>query len=123
MTTVLHLAERAAWEAARRSGAYRPASLDVEGFVHCSTPAQATGVANAFYRGRTDLVLLVVDADRLGPSLRWEAPAHPSAPAGEVPAGDRFPHVYGPIPVAAVLRTVDLVPAADGRFAIPPIAE
>ncbi|TDE16917.1 DUF952 domain-containing protein [Actinomadura sp. 6K520] len=98
--TLLHIAERSHWEAARDTGAAYAMStlgrtLDEEGFVHCSSDmAQVDGVLGRFYTGvpRSDLVLLVIDVSRLDAPVRYE------------PAGDEvFPHVYGPIPVSAVI--------------------
>jgi uncharacterized protein (DUF952 family) len=113
LSRVYHLAARADWDAARAGGVYRAASLDTEGFIHCSTAAQVAGVANAFYGGRRDLVLLAIDPARLRSTLRFEAPAHPTTEA----ADERFPHVYGPIDLDAVVAATDFAPGADGRFA------
>ncbi|GGX26751.1 DUF952 domain-containing protein [Streptomyces chartreusis] len=100
-THILHITERSLWEAARERGTYemstRGRTLKEEGFIHCSTRAQLPSVA-AFlygsYDGPDDLVVLVVDPARLEAPLRYEAPK---------PGGDEFPHVYGPIPVTAVV--------------------
>lgn len=101
---LLHMAEPDAWAAAPADGAYRPASLATEGFVHCSTEAQLAGTYRRYYEGRTDLVLLEVDPARLGGAeVRWE----------EGSGGERFPHVYGPIPVEAVRSAVVLEPPVD----------
>lgn len=91
---IVHIATRDEWEAARRSGLIAPASLTGEGFVHCSTRAQVASTLARFFAGRGDLVLLTLDAAAVATDLRWEE-SHP----GEPP----FPHVYGPIPVAAVV--------------------
>ena len=107
---IMHIAERVAWEAARRSGAYRGDSLDREGFIHCSTPSQVLRVANAFYAGRQDLVLLSIDAARVQPELRYEGDGR----------GECFPHIYGPLNISAVRRAVDFPPGRDGRFTMPP---
>lgn len=98
---ILHITERALWDAARERGTYemstRGRTLREEGFVHCSTRAQLPGVA-AFlygsYDGPDDLVVLVVDPARLDVPLKYEAPE---------PGAEAFPHVYGPIPVSAVV--------------------
>ncbi|MGW4085638.1 DUF952 domain-containing protein [Streptomyces sp. NPDC004822] len=98
---ILHLTERSLWEAARDRGAYeistRGRTLQEEGFIHCSTRAQLPAVA-AFlygsYDGPDDLVVLVVDPERLDVPLRYEAVK---------PGGEEFPHVYGPLPVSAVV--------------------
>ncbi|MBQ0995818.1 DUF952 domain-containing protein [Streptomyces nigra] len=100
-TYILHLTERSLWEAARERGAYeistRGRTLQEEGFIHCSTRAQLPKVA-AFlygtYDGPDDLVVLVVDPERLDVPLRYEAVE---------PGGEEFPHVYGPLPVGAVV--------------------
>ena len=100
-TYILHLTERSLWEAARERGAYeistRGRTLQEEGFIHCSTRAQLPKVA-AFlygtYDGPDDLVVLVVDPERLDVPLRYEAVE---------PGGEEFPHVYGPLPAGAVV--------------------
>ena len=98
---ILHITERSLWEAARVSGAYtmstRGRTLEEEGFIHCSSRRQLPDVA-AFlygsYAGPDELVVLVVDPDRLDVPLVYEAPE---------PGAEEFPHVYGPIPAAAVV--------------------
>ncbi|GAA2442806.1 DUF952 domain-containing protein [Actinomadura vinacea] len=98
--TLLHIAERRHWESARATGVSYTMStlgrtLDEEGFIHCSSDlAQLEGVLSRFYEGidRTTLVLLVIDTAQLQAPVRYE------------PAGDElFPHVYGPIPLPAVI--------------------
>ncbi|MGW4671393.1 DUF952 domain-containing protein [Streptomyces sp. NPDC004324] len=98
---LLHLTERSLWDAARTSGAYemstRGRTLAEEGFIHCSTRAQLPRIASFLYgnyEGPDDLVVLVVDAGRLAVPVRYEAVK---------PGGEEYPHVYGPIPVAAVV--------------------
>jgi uncharacterized protein (DUF952 family) len=103
-----HLVASAEWSAAQVEGAYRPASLQKEGFIHLSTASQWVGAANRFYRGRADLLLLEVDGDRLGAEVRFEAAD-----------GDRFPHLYGPMEVDAARVVCALVPDATGEFRAP----
>jgi uncharacterized protein (DUF952 family) len=55
----------------------------------------------------------VVDPALVGAPVRWE----PGAPAS--PAGAWFPHVYGPIPVSAVLAEHEFPPEPDGTFRLP----
>ncbi|NEA27580.1 DUF952 domain-containing protein [Actinomadura bangladeshensis] len=98
--TLLHIAERTHWESARAAGVSYTMStlgrtLDEEGFIHCSSDmAQVDGVLGRFYTGidRDDLVLLVIDVSQLDVPVRYE-------PVGD----DVFPHIYGPIPVSAVI--------------------
>ena len=92
------------WERARRLGAVRPPSLDALGFVHLCTPAQLAGVLARFYPGRDDLLVLHVDASQLPKgALLWEL-------AEDTP-GERFPHLYAPLPVEAVARAAPVTPA------------
>jgi uncharacterized protein (DUF952 family) len=114
MAIILHIATRPAWDAACASGSYRPPSLELEGFIHCSTHAQVVGTANKYFRGRTDLVLLWIDEARLAAAVRYESPAAPDARTGQL-----FPHVYGPIAVDAVARVAPFPCDADGGFAMP----
>ncbi|MEA1902730.1 MAG: GNAT family N-acetyltransferase [Actinomycetota bacterium] len=95
-TLVFHIAEQTAWEA--RSDSYTPATFDDEGFIHCSTTDQLEGVARVFYAGRDDLVLLTIAAVEVGSMLVYE---------DLYEANERFPHIYGPLPLDAVVETKD----------------
>ena len=101
---LLHLVEPGQWRAALTAGALRPPSLDSVGFVHLSTPAQVHVPAQALYPRRRDLVLLVVDPDRLTDPVRME-PGDPPHPDGLL-----FPHLYGPLPTSAVTAVVPYRP-------------
>jgi glutathione S-transferase len=114
-----HLALEAEWEeAVRRGGPYRRStlgrSLDEQGFIHCSLPHQAQTVADSFYRDRDDVVLLVIDARRVGAEVRVE-------PVGD--SGDRFPHIYGPLPLEAVERADPVPLDARGRLDLGPLLD
>lgn len=109
MSKLLHIAERQAWAAAE-SGDYRPDSLAQEGFIHCSLPQQVIVVANALYRGRRDLLLLVIDPVKVPAEIRYE---------DCYDSGQEFPHIYGPLPTAAVSQVLTFEPGPDGRFALP----
>ena len=108
---LLHLCTPATWRMALAAGSLAPPSLVQEGFVHLSTSAQVTWPANALFRGRTDLLVLVIDPARLPGVLRCE-PA-PGAP------GASFPHHYGPVPVSSVVAVMPYQPGPDGRFTDP----
>lgn len=110
-STLLHIAPRARWAAALTNGsAYTDPSLDAEGFIHCSTPEQVLIPANERFVGQSDLVLLVIDPARLDAELVFEDCYE---------SGMEFPHVYGPIPTAAVTDVVDFPPNDDGTFDLP----
>jgi uncharacterized protein (DUF952 family) len=119
---ILHLCTADELAAARAEGVRRPPSLDEVGFVHCSDPGTVHLPATRLFAGRTDVVVLAVDPDRLaarGVPVRWEPGV--GAHGTEDPAGPWFPHVYGPLPLDAVVAVHDLVPAPDGTFRPPPV--
>jgi len=114
-SSIYHIAVQSEW--ARAAGSYRAPSLDHEGFIHCSTAEQVMDVANAFYRGRADLVLLEIDAEKLTSPVEIEAPA--SAGSSNDATTERFPHVYGPINTDAIVTVLHLSPGPDGMFDLP----
>lgn len=117
---IYHIAPRDNWQAAHSEGMYRADSLAADGFIHCSTSRQVTRVANTLFRGQQELVLLVIDAARLQPELRWEPPASTAPlPDGSEPTRELFPHLYGPLNLDAIVRVVDFEPGSDGRFVFP----
>jgi uncharacterized protein (DUF952 family) len=111
VTVIYHIAAAADWEQAQREGAYttstRGRTLAEEGFIHASTAPQVAPVANAFYQGEPDQLLLVIDTERVGPELRYElVPGQP----------DPYPHIYGPLNTGAVLEARPFAPGPDGTF-------
>ena len=107
---ILHITRLVDWEAAQALGDYRLDSLEIEGFIHCSTPEQVLGPANEFYRGQSGLVLLVIDPERLAAELVYEDSYH---------VGTAFPHIYGPLNLDAVTSVVPFPAGADGTFELP----
>jgi uncharacterized protein (DUF952 family) len=110
---ILHICPRAAWDEAVTAGVYEGDTLATQGYIHCSTPEMVHVPATMLFRGRTDLVLLVIDESRLPVAVVWEDgdPPHPD--------GTQFPHLYAALPVAAVTDVRDYRPAPDGSFAPP----
>lgn len=103
---IFHIATRSDWEAAQVAGHYTTSTLGVtleqEGFIHASRADQWEGVRAAFYAEVTEpLVLLEIDTDLLGVPVVEEPPT-PGAT-------ETFPHVYGAIPVDAVVGVTPMV--------------
>jgi uncharacterized protein (DUF952 family) len=109
---VLHMAPLQRWEQAAVSpqGVYTDPSLEAEGFIHCSTHGQVLVPANERFAGRDDLVLLLIDL-QLVPSRTLFEDCYET--------GQAFPHIYGPIPVAAVAQVTPFPCHADGSFSLP----
>ncbi len=107
---LLHICVREEWDSVRTSREIRPVSLAEAGFVHLSTPEQVHLPANRLFSGRRDLVLLILDPERLVAPVLWE----PGVP--QDPDSMRFPHLYGPLPTDAVVDVVSYLPDNDGQF-------
>jgi uncharacterized protein (DUF952 family) len=115
MTIILHITPRNAWEASCTSGYYKPSSLNLEGFIHCSTVEQTVETANQYFANQQDLVLLCIDVNKIEAELKYEAPAG----VHDQRTRSLFPHLYGPLNVSAVVRVVKFVPRMDGKFVLP----
>ena len=120
MSLIYHIIPRTDWKKAQKKGEYRPASLDTEGFIHNSTEEQVAPVANAFYTGQKDLLLLVIDTEKLTAPLRWEAPAHPDPEKAPPELHGKFPHLYGALNLDAVVEVLDFEPNSKGFFSFSP---
>ncbi len=105
---IYHIAPASAWPPA--GGVYDGTSLADEGFIHASTAAQLLPVADRLFAGRTGLVVLAIDPDRVGVPVVYE-----NTEGGS----ELFPHLYGPLDPAAVVATAPLEPGPDGRFTWP----
>ena len=108
---LVHLAEREVWTAAAGRPSYLPREWERDGFIHLSSIDQVLTPATRFYRGRDDLVALVLDAHYLGAAVVWE----PGTDTEEL-----FPHLYAALPAESVLTEVDFPPRPDGGFVLPP---
>jgi glutathione S-transferase len=99
-----HLALAEEWRAAAAGGEdarYRRSTrgLDLEtvGFIHASAADQVPATYRRYFADAGEVLLLTIDPQRLvaaGVEVRWEAAPH---------SGERYPHLYGALPVAAVL--------------------
>jgi len=112
---ILHIVKRDDWENAIRKGEYAPASLDTEGFIHCSTAAQVVDTANRFYRGQSELMIVCLEETHLTSRLTYE----PAVRVDDQPADTLFPHIYGPLNLEAVSEVHEFPCDAEGRFVLP----
>ena len=97
MPIIYHVTTASEWKEAKQKGFYETPSLKEEGFIHCSQPEQVPGVLERYFSGKTELVKLVIDTDKLTSQFIYDW--SPSI-------ADTFPHVYGPINVDAVIEVV-----------------
>jgi len=96
---IFHLTDPDRWAQSlvdgEHTGSSRGIELTDEGFIHCSTAAQWPATVERFYADVDALILLHIDETLLDVPLVIEQ-------LGEAP--EPFPHVYGPIPLAAVVE-------------------
>jgi uncharacterized protein (DUF952 family) len=106
-TTAFKILSRADWRATLAEGRYDGSPVDhADGYIHLSAADQLAGTAAKHYAGQSDLMLVEVDLDALGDTLIWE----PSR------GGALFPHIYGPLPIAATRGARSLSVSADGEM-------
>ena len=111
--SIYTLVRGADWRAAEQAGEYRGSADDArDGFLHFSAAAQVRGSAAKHRRGESDLWLVEADSARLGEALKWEPASGGSRPG-------LFPHLYGALPVAAVLSVTRLPLRVDGTHEFP----
>jgi uncharacterized protein (DUF952 family) len=108
--TIYKICPNALWSEAERAGVFRGAPVDArDGFIHFSSATQVRDTAKRYFAGAEDLMLIAVDADALGDALKWEVSR----------GGDLFPHLYGDLPLAAVLWARPLPLGIDQQHVFP----
>ena len=104
---VLTSAQMATLEA---DGIFAGAPVDLaDGYIHLSTAAQLTETVDKHFAGQSDLHVAAVDLSALDDPVKWE----------ESRGGQLFPHIYGPLPLAAVLAYGPLKRSDDGLVRLP----
>ncbi len=105
MAIIYKIAPGDLWRAAEARGVFEGAPIDLaDGFIHLSAADQVRETARRYFAGLDDLVLVAVDADRLGPALKWEISR----------GGALFPHLFAPLSLADVHAVSPLPLAEDG---------
>lgn len=104
MNLIFKILPRAEWDAACVTGLFEGSAIDLaDGFIHFSAADQWPETLARHFTGRTDLVLVAVEADALGPQLKWEVSR----------GGALFPHLYGPMPTALAQTVAPIPDPAD----------
>ena len=80
-----------------------------DGFIHLSTAAQLTATVDRHFAGRDDLHIAEVDLEALGDAVRWESSR----------GGEDFPHLYGALPLDAVVAYSPLERNDEGKVKLP----
>lgn len=107
--TIYKIVPEALWREAEQSGVFSGAPIDLaDGFIHFSTAEQAAETAAKHFAGQDGLLLVAIDASKLGAALKYEVSR----------GGALFPHLFSPLDLAAV-RWVKPLPWMDGRHVFP----
>ena len=107
---IYKISPRQLWREARARGDFVGSADDLrDGYIHMSAAGQVTGTLARHFAGQKDLILAVVDPALLGDTLRWESSR----------GGLLFPHIYGPLPMAAVTGEYAVTLDANGRHVVP----
>jgi uncharacterized protein (DUF952 family) len=102
----------ALWQNAKHEGVFNGAAIDLaDGYIHFSTADQVKETAARHFADQQDLLLIAVDGGALGDKLLFE----PSR------GGDLFPHLYGELPLNAVLWETPLTLGDDGAHQFPEV--
>lgn len=106
MTLIYKIVSTTEWRAAEAARVFHGAAIDVvDGYIHFSSAEQVEKTAAKHFAGQMGLLLVSVDAAKLGDALKWEISR----------AGALFPHLYAPLALEAVTRVSPLPPGPDGR--------
>lgn len=105
--TIYKIFRRPEWDAFRAAGETAGAPVDIaDGYIHFSTAAQVAETAARHFGTESDLVLVAINPDRLGPDLKWE----PSR------GGALFPHLYRRLSLKDVVWDKSLPLGASGHI-------
>lgn len=104
---IFKIFRRPEWNDLRDNGQTAGAPIDLaDGYIHFSTAAQVAETAAKYFADQSDLVLVALEAEALGPDLKWE----PSR------GGALFPHLYRKMTMADVLWDKSLPLGASGHI-------
>lgn len=95
--TAFKILTTAQWAQFEADGAFHGAPVDLaDGYIHLSTADQLQGTLDKHFAGQAGLVIAEINLAALGDTVRWE-----------VSRGDAlFPHIYGVLPMRAVVGVV-----------------
>lgn len=103
MKTLFHIANTEDWIRSQTNGIYECASLQKEGFIHCSLPHQIKSVADYLFKGQNKLVLLQINQDFVNAAIKYEGSEN-----------NKFPHIYGPLNLNSVVEVFNFSENQNG---------
>lgn len=108
--TVFKICDQKLWSDVEKAGIFNGAEIDLaDGFIHFSTFDQVASTLAKHFSGRTDLLLIAVDAEALGEKIVYE----------EARGGIMFPHLYQPLSLDNVLWAKPIETGENGQHIVP----
>jgi len=111
---IYHSITTADWTLALKNGVYSPASIEKQGFIHCSMLDQLVSITNLVFSARPDLIILEIDEKKVTAKVVHE----------DLKGHGRFPHIYGALNLDAVVKTYPMLtdsnPESKVAFTLPP---
>jgi uncharacterized protein (DUF952 family) len=112
---IFHLVHEEQWGVAKDNQNYTPPSLADEGFIHCSSAHQTLKSANQFFAGSKELLVIEIDPESVESEVIFE---------DLYESGAEYPHIYGKLPLSAVVAIHRLHLDDDDKFSeLPPEIE
>ncbi len=109
---IYKICDRALWREAERQGVFKGSAVDLhDGYIHFSDAGTVAETAARHFAGQDNLLLISVAGGHLGAALKRETSR----------GGARFPHLYGDLPLKAVLKVEPLSLDDSGMHVFPPL--
>lgn len=102
---IYHIAEREEWE--NSENYYCPLTFNTEGFIHCSTKEKICESANKFFKGKSGILLLSIDENKVTAEIKWE---------DLYSFNYKFPHIYGKLNKDSVISITEIYSDTNGEF-------
>ncbi len=94
----------------QHDGVFQGSTADIaDGYIHLSRGSQLAATLDKHFSGVDGLMLVAVDLSRLGDTVRWESSR----------GGQLFPHIYGFLPLDAVISVAAVERTPDGAVKLP----
>ena len=107
---VYKIARKTEWHEAERAGVFTGSPDDRrDGFIHLSSAEQVRATCAVHFAEEGDLLLVAIEAERLGEALKWEVSRN----------GKKFPHLYGPLRLADIQSVLAIETNPDGSHIFP----
>lgn len=106
---IFHVVKKENWKSQKKDSRYHPESLDSDGFIHCSTGRTIEEVTNRLYKDQDDILLIIINTTLVEPEIRYENSGN---------SDTKYPHIYGPLNMDAVIDKIELASEDDGGYKI-----